>query len=100
MPESLADFLARTETLDGIPGVPALVVAALGGPPGDPWRWPRYGKVLAAGPVEFPAPYGERTVVFCEGGAVAYYPEADPPQRVQKVHWHDLPRVAAALGIA
>lgn len=92
--------LAETITLDGVPGVPLYVAEALGGTPPLPWRWPAHGKVLACGPVDFPAPYGRRLVVFSEGGAVAYYPEETPGKVVQKVLWWDLPRVAKALGIA
>lgn len=101
---TLADMLARTVTLDGVPGVPwAVAMAFSNDPDGSVYRHAMFGKVLACGPVEFPPPYGERIVTLCEGGGHAYYPEADPFQRVQKVNLLDegeLRRVKQALGVA
>lgn len=93
-------YLTRTETMDGIPGVPWYVCQALGGVAPSPLRLARYGKVLTCGPVDYGPGYGARVTVLFEGGALAFYPDAAGwEQKASKVHWSDLPRVAAALGV-
>jgi hypothetical protein len=92
-------YLTRTETMDGIPGVPWYVCQALGGAEPSSLRLARYGKVLACGPVAFPG-YGTPVVTLFEGGALAFYPDAEGWERkAQKVHFRDLARVAEALGL-
>lgn len=90
-------YLTRTETMDGVAGVPWYVCVMLGGTEPSSLRLARYGKILACGPVEFPG-YGAPVVTLFEGGALAFYPDADGWERkAQKVHIDDLPRVKALL---
>lgn len=92
------DAAAWTVTVDGVPGVPFLLVEALGGAPPYPWRLPRYGRVEACGLVDYGA-YGPLLTLLCEGGAVVWRPQAAPGQQIGMVPWRDTARVAAALGV-
>lgn len=90
-------YLTRTETMDGIPGVPWYVCVVLGGVAPSSLRLARFGKVLACGPVDFPG-YGTPVVTLFEGGALAFYPDAEGWERkAQKVHFRDVERIAAVL---
>lgn len=92
------DPRTRTVTLDGIEGVPFLVAMALGGTPGLPWRWPRYGKVEACGWVDY-GPYGRLLTVLMEGSAIVWRPDEAPNKQIGMVPWRMLATVAATLGV-
>lgn len=94
-------YLTRTETMDGVEGVPWYICQALGGPAPSRLRLARYGYVRACGSVNYGPEYGVRTTVLWQSGGLVFYPDADGwEMKAQKVGTEHLAWVATVLGVA